>query len=107
MKIPKRTKSTRTYKFKLHVDDKFVSDFNNGQRVQRLYFNYGLKYLYQHYGIGHLHVWFPTGMGRKYLASKTINFARDKALTDGFDLSSINYNTHATNKNARTTLYQF
>ena len=44
MKIPKRTKSTRTYKFKLHVDDKFVSDFNNGQRVQRLYFNYDNVY---------------------------------------------------------------
>ena len=98
MKIPKRTKSTRTYKFKLRVDDKFIRDFINGQRIQLLYFNYGLKYLYQHYGIGHLHVWFPTGMGRKYLVANMINFARTKALTHGFDLSSMNYNTHATNK---------
>lgn len=98
LKIPKQVKSPRTYKFKLRTDSAFIADFNDGQRIQLLYFNYGLKYLHQHYGVGHLKSWFPTGVGRKYLISKMINFARNKSITHGFDLKANNYNTHATNK---------
>ncbi|MES5142112.1 hypothetical protein [Lactobacillus crispatus] len=63
--LRKKVSSTRTYKYRIY--DNLAESFKQVQTVRRLYFNYALKYLYQHYGSKHLDHYLPTGKKRQYL----------------------------------------
>jgi putative transposase len=93
--LNKHVRSTRTYKFKVRTSFALQSKFEQLQDVQRLYFNYSLKYMYQHYGIGHLYIWPSTP---QYLVKNCKAFARAKALTHGFSLKDMDINIQATDK---------
>ena len=50
----KKVKGTRTYRFRITNPDDIDVKFPHVQEVQAHYFNYALKYMYQHYGVKHL-----------------------------------------------------
>lgn len=95
--LTKRAKPTRTYRFKVvsrHID----SLFTRMQSVKKAYFNYGLKFLYQHFGTKELQRPLPTGMDRKYLINSMIDFARRKSLQHSFNLKKADYNVQSIDK---------
>ena len=77
--LTKKTKATRTYRYKVENSNRSLDvKFTKIQRIRITYFNYGLKYLYQHYGIGHLSVYFPKLVSqRNYIIKEMKRFARD------------------------------
>ena len=76
--LTKLTKSTRTYRFPIAEID--YQKFKYGQKIAMTYFNYGLQYLYQHYGAGHLQVYLPKKVANKqYLIRSLIAYARKKS----------------------------
>lgn len=92
--LTKTVRSTRTYRFKIgnnQIDDKF----SYAQKIKKIYFNYGLKYLYQHYGSKKLDVIFPTGNKRKYLINCMVEFSRRKCSERNFELKKADYNVQS------------
>lgn len=75
-----------------------MNKFKYIQQVEKVYFNYALKYLYQHYGIAHLSSYFPTGASRKYLIRTLEAFARSKAEQHGFNLKKLDYSVQSIDK---------
>jgi putative transposase len=94
----KNVKSTRTYKYYLVANKNITNLFTKAQCTQRLYFNYGLKFLYQHYDVNHLNSFFPTGIRRQYLIRRMKQFARDKSIQHNFNLKSLDFNIQSTDK---------
>lgn len=96
-KLTKLIKSTRTYRFPIAEIDK--QKFEYSQTIVMTYFNYGLQYLYQHYGIGHLQVYLPKSVTNKqYLIRSLIAYARKKAKMHGFDLKKLDYSVQSIDK---------
>lgn len=95
----KKVKGTRTYRFRItNLDDVDVK-FPHVQEVQAHYFNYALKYMYQHYGVKHLDVRLPTGDQKKYFILKLVKFARKQAAKHkGFDLKKMDYSVQSIDK---------
>lgn len=98
MNIAFKSTGSRTYKYKLLTTSSVVNKFSYIQQIEGIYFNYALKYLYQHYGIGHLSSYFPTGTKRKYLIRTLESFARLKAEQHGFNLKKLDYSVQSIDK---------
>lgn len=98
--LTKKVKTTRTYKYKItNVNQQFIRRFEHIQAVRKLYFNYGLKYLYQHYGVAHLTCRFPKKVQQKnFLVRKMCEFARDKALVHDINLKDEDYSVQSIEK---------
>lgn len=95
--LTKLIKSTRTYRFPIAKIDH--QKFNYSQKIAMTYFNYGLQYLYQHYGIGHLQVYLPRQVANKqYLIRSLIAYARKKAEMHGFNLKKLDYSVQSIDK---------
>lgn len=90
--------NSRTYKYRLLNANDLRNKFSYTQQVERVYFNYALKYLYQHYGVGHLSSYFPTGARRQYLIKDLKQFARLKAQQHNFSLKKLDYNVQSIDK---------
>ncbi|WP_334117257.1 RNA-guided endonuclease InsQ/TnpB family protein [Ligilactobacillus sp.] len=95
--LTKTVRSTRTYRFKVTTKN-IEKEFLHAQQVKKTYFNYGLKYLYQHYGVKKLDKAFPSGKSRKYLINRMIEFSRKKAEEKDFDLKKEDYNVQSVAK---------
>lgn len=93
-----KASSSRTYKYRLFNTDKLAHKFNHTQQIERVYFNYALKYLYQHYGVGHINSYFPVGARRQYLIKDLKQFARLKAEQHGFNLKKLDYSVQSIDK---------
>lgn len=94
--LRKNVSSTRTYKYRIYDD--LSQSFSYIQKVRILYFNYALKYLYQHYGSKHLNHSIPSGLGKRTLATKLVNFARIQAKKHNLDLKEMDYNVQSIGK---------
>lgn len=105
--LAKTIRTTRTYKFRaiLRLDNQ--EKFKHAQKVQRLYFNYALKYLYQHYGANHLNNKFPIGKAKQYLVRSMIDFARNKATQHNFNLKQLDYSVQSISKTLENLLVAF
>lgn len=99
--LTKKTKTTRTYRYKVeNSNGSLDARFTKIQRIRITYFNYGLKYLYQHYGIGHLSVYFPKLVSqRNYIIKEMKQFARDRLLKlHNYDLKQNDYSVQSIDK---------
>ena len=99
--LTKKIKTTRTYRYKVESNPKSVATkFKQVQKNRIAYFNYGLKYLYQHYGIGHLNVHFPKLVSQKnFLVREMKKFARNQLLKlHNFDLQKTDYSVQSIDK---------
>lgn len=95
----KKVKGTRTYRFRITNPDDVDVKFPHVQEVQAHYFNYALKYMYQHYGVKHLDVRLPTGDQKKYFILKLVKFARKQAAKHkGFNLKKMDYSVQSIDK---------
>lgn len=103
--LRKRVTSTRTYKYRIY--DNLADAFEQVQMVRRLYFNYALKYLYQHYGSKHLDHYLPTGKKRQYLIRSLVEFARKKAKVHRIDLKKMDYSVQSIDKMISELLVAF
>lgn len=103
--LRKKVSSTRTYKYRIHDD--LTKPFNQVQIVRRLYFNYALKYLYQHYGSKHLDHYLPTGKKRQYLIRSLVEFARKKAIEHNLNLKKMDYSVQSVDKMLSELLVAF
>ena len=101
----KKISSTRTYKYRIY--DNLAEPFKQVQTVRRLYFNYALKYLYQHYGSKHLDHYLPTGKKRQYLIRNLVEFARKKVRVHGIDLKKMDYSVQSIDKMVSELLVAF
>lgn len=104
--LTKTVRSTRTYRYKI-VTRCIDGLFTHAQTVKKTYFNYGLKYLYQHYGAKKLDHQLPSGMAKKYLINKMTKFARRKAKEHGLTLRDEDYNVQSTDKMYEELLVAF
>lgn len=99
--LTKKTKTTRTYRYKIEDSNKSLdAKFTKIQRIRIAYFNYGLKYLYQHYGIGHLSVCFPKLVSqRNYIIREMKQFARNRLKKlHNYDLKKDDYSVQSIDK---------
>ena len=103
--LRKKVSSTRTYKYRIYDD--LAEPFKQVQTVRRLYFNYALKYLYQHYGSKHLDHYLPSGKKRQYLIRNLVEFARKKVRVHGIDLKKIDYSVQSVDKMISELLVAF
>ena len=103
--LRKKVSSTRTYKYRIYDD--LTESFKQVQTVRRLYFNYALKYLYQHYGSKHLAHYLPTGKKRQYLIRNLVEFARKKARIHDVDLKKMDYSVQSVDKMISELLVAF
>lgn len=94
--LKKKVKSTRTYRFKIQND--LTDKFSHAQMVKRLYFNYALKYLYQHHGTKHLDHYLPSGQWKNYFINDLKTFARQQALKHDIDLKKMDYSVQSIDK---------
>lgn len=94
--LKKKAKSTRTYRFK--IQDDLTDKFSHVQTVKRLYFNYALKYLYQHHGSKHLNHYLPSGKRKNYFINDLKAFARKQALKHDIDLKKMDYSSQSIDK---------
>ena len=103
--LKKKVVSTRTYKYRIY--DNLSQPFSQVQLVRRLYYNYALKYLYQHYGAKHLKTFLPTGQKRRYLIRKLVVFARIQAKKHSIDLKKLDYSVQSIDKMLSELLVAF
>lgn len=93
----KMIRSTRTYEFNMYND---LNDlFLKVQSVQNLYFNYALKYLYQHHGVKHLSNFLPKGTSKQYFINKLKRFARTQSIKKHHvNLQNMDYSSQSIDK---------
>lgn len=96
--LRKTVKTTRTRKYDLLSSRSIDNKFTNAKLITLVYKNYGLKYLYQHYGVRHLNVRFPSGISRTYLINNMVRFARIWASYHGHNLFKEEHNIQSINK---------
>lgn len=103
----KKIRTTRTRKFKIINSDEIAKRYPCAQMILCLYFNGGLKYLYQHYGVSHLNDPFPTGIRRKYLIGRMINFSRRMAKIHKFNLKKLSFSMQSVDKTLESLCVNF
>lgn len=98
--LTKKVKSTRTYKYKIVGNTSYLDkQFKKIQTCRRLYFNYALQYLYQHYGVKHFNTYLPDNVrSKQFLIRKLITFARVKASQHQIDLRKMDYSVQSIDK---------
>lgn len=105
--LTKTVRTTRTYRFRIITTPTIIKRFQHTQLVQKLYFNYCLKYLYQHYGVKHLSTRFPSGKGKQYLIVSMVNFARTQVKQHDVDLKELDYSVQSIDKRLEALLVNF